>query len=60
MKKNYNAPILRYCVISESAMLCTSGDGLQLDDDNATYDGTGGDDGTDSYIKKQNLWDFEW
>ena len=60
MKKTYITPISRYCVISESAMMCTSGKGLQLDDDNATNDRTGGDDGTDSYIKKHSLWDLEW
>lgn len=60
MKKNYNAPISRYRVISESAMLCTSGEELQLADDDATNDGTGGDDGTDSYVKAQNIWDMEW
>lgn len=63
MKKNYIAPILRYCVISESAMLCTSGDGLQLintEDIYATTGGMGGDEGTDNYVKAQNIWDMEW
>ena len=60
MKKTYIAPISRYDVISESAMLCTSGEGLQFDDDNATNDGTGGDNGTDSYVKAQNIWGMEW
>lgn len=63
MKKTYIAPISRYCVISESAMLCTSGKGLRLyntEDNNATNDGTGGYDGTDSYVKAQNIWDMEW
>lgn len=64
MKKTYITPISRYCVISESDMMCTSGDeGLHLyntEGNNATYDGTGGDDNTDTYVKAQNIWDMEW
>lgn len=63
MKKIYIAPMTRCIVTSHTDMLCTSGS-LNIkngDDGNyATYDGKGGDDGTDSYIKKQNLWDHEW
>ena len=58
MKKTYIAPILHICVISESAMLCTSAPNI-VDNGNATNDGTGGYDGTDSYVKAQNVWDKE-
>ena len=57
MKKTYITPILRICVISESAMLCSS---INIVDSNATYDRTGGDDGTDSYVKAHSIWDKEW
>ena len=59
MKKTYIIPILRICVISESAMLCSS---INIVDNNgnATNDGTGGDDGTDSYVKAHSIWDKEW
>ena len=60
MKKTYITPMMRCIVTSHTDMLCTSGPLNIINDDYATYDGTGGDDGTDSYIKKQNLWDFEW
>ena len=59
MKKTYIAPTLHICVISESAMLCNSAPKI-VDNGNATYDKTGGDDGTDSYVKAQNVWDKEW
>ena len=59
MKKTYKAPILRICVISESAMLCTSAPNI-VNNGNATNDGTGGDDGTDSYVKAHSIWDKEW
>ena len=62
MKKTYIAPMMRCIVTSNTDLLCTS-DPLNIingDDNYATYDGKGGDDGTDSYIKKQNLWDLEW
>lgn len=57
MKKTYIAPILRICVISESAMLCSS---INIVDGNATNNGTGGDDETDSYVKAHSIWDKEW
>ena len=59
MKKTYITPILRICVISESAMLCSS---INIVDNNghATNNGTGGDDGTDSYVKAHSIWDKEW
>lgn len=59
MKKTYIAPILRICVISESAMLCSS---INIVDNNgnATNNGTGGDEGTDSYVKAHSIWDKEW
>lgn len=62
MKKIYIAPMTQCFVTSNTDMLCTSGplNIINGDDDYATNNGTGGDDGTDSYIKKQNLWDFEW
>lgn len=59
MKKTYITPILHICVISESAMLCTSAPKI-VDKGNATNGGTGGDAGTDSYVKAQNVWDKEW
>lgn len=59
MKKTYIAPTLRICVISESVMLCSS---INIVDNNgnATNNGTGGDDGTDSYVKAHSIWDKEW
>lgn len=59
MKKTYIAPTLRICVISESAMLCSS---INIVDNNgnATNNGTGGYDGTDSYVKAHSIWDKEW
>ena len=60
MKKTYIAPTLHICVISESSMLCNS---IQLNnivkDGNATTGGQDGADGTDSYVKAQNVWDKE-
>ena len=38
MKKTYKAPILRICVISESAMLCTSAPNI-VNNGNATNNG---------------------
>ena len=58
MKKTYIAPILHICVISESAMLCNSAPKI-VDNSKATNEGTGGYDGTDSYVKAQNVWDKE-
>lgn len=64
MKKIYIAPMTRCFVTSNTDMLCTSGSPNIIkngdDGDYATNDRSGGDDGTDSYIKNQNLWDFEW
>lgn len=60
MKKNYITPILCYCVISESDMLCSSDGGLHTEDIYATTGGTDGDDGTDTYVRAQNSWDIEW
>lgn len=61
MKKTYITPISRYCVISESAMMCGSLNIINGDDDNyATTGGMGGDEGTDNYVKAQNIWDMEW
>ena len=57
MKKTYITPVLHICVISESAMLCSS---INIVDSNATNNGTGGDAETDSYVKAQNVWDKEW
>ena len=61
MKKTYITPVLHICVISESAMLCSSiGQPNIVNDSPATTNGAGGDDGTDSYVKAQNVWDKEW
>lgn len=59
MKKTYIAPTLHICVISESAMLCTSAPKI-VDNGNATNDRTGGDGETDSYVKAHSIWDKEW
>ena len=60
MKKTYITPISRCIVTSNTDMLCTSDPLNIINGDNATNDGTGGDDDTDSYIKKHSLWDLEW